>query len=173
MGLANKHWTATELKAEFDRLYQENEQKVFSLAWRLTGDEDAAQDIRQKTFLTLHTKLRKVLNHPNPEGWFTKTVHFYVKHYKREKAYRLKHEASIELAEQMAMPQPIDELKDFLDRIPPWIKDTEKEMLVLYYYHCYSLREIAVKLGLTYGAARVRMTRLHNRLREQGFSKLP
>lgn len=173
MRIGEKRRTKQELEMEFDRLYRENERKVFSLAWRLTGDVDAAEDIRQKTFLTLHTKLRKVLNHPTPDGWLTQTVHYYAKHYKRERTYNLNHEVPIEVAEQVEAPQPIDELQEFVDSLPVWVKDIERKMLVLYYYYCYSLREIADTLGLTYGATRARMARLHTKLSEQGFGKLP
>lgn len=173
MQFGEKRRTKRELELEFDRLYIENERKVFGLAWRLTGDVEAAEDIRQKTFLTLHSKLRKVLNHPTPEGWLTKTVHYYAKHYQRERMHSLKYEVPIGVAEQVEAPQPIDELQEFIDSLPAWVKDIERDLLVLYYYYCYSLREIADKLGLTYGATRARMARLHAKLKEQGFGKLP
>lgn len=171
MRFGEKRRTKQELEMEFDRLYRENERKVFGLAWRLTGDEEAAKDIGQKTFLTLHLKLRKVLNHPAPEGWLIQTVHYYVNNYKRNQAYRMRHEAPIELAEQLPASRPVDELEDFLELLPDCVTETEKKMLVLYYCYRYSLREIADKLGLTYNAVRARMARVHSKLRECGFDK--
>lgn len=175
MRFREKRRTKQELEMEFDRLYRENERKVFGLAWRLTGDEEAAKDIGQKTFLTLHLKLRKVLNHPAPEGWLIQTVHYYVNNYKRDQAYRMRHEAPIELAEELPASRPVDEVKEFLEILPDWVKEKnrekDKEMLVLYYCYRYSLREIASKLGITYNAVRARMTRIHSKLRESGFNK--
>lgn len=171
MGVIEKQGTRAELEMEFNRLYYKNEKKVFSLAWRLTGDEEAAKDIRQKTFLTLHIKLKKVLAHPSPEGWLFKTVHNFVMDYQREQAYRGKHEADYELAEQMSAPQPVNEVKEFLECLPPWVTKKQKEMLTLYYCYGYTMREIADKLGLTYDALRARMVRLHAKLREYGFGK--
>ncbi len=171
MGLRGKRRAKEQLEMEFDRLYRENKQKVFSLAWRLTGDEDAAEDIGQKTFLTLHIKLNEVLSHPAPEGWLIETVHYYVKHYKREQAYRAQREVDIEAADRIPAPQPFNELNDFLDALPGWVQGSEKDMLTLYYYYQYSLREISNMLGVTYGALRTRMVRLHNKLREHWFDK--
>lgn len=169
MGWSDKRKTTKEMELEFDRLYRENERKVFSLAWRLTGDEEAAKDIRQKTFLTLHIKLKKVLSHPSPEGWLLKTVHYFAKHYEREQRYIGNHEVPIEVAEQIESPQPIDELEEFLESLPDWVKEKQKKLLVLYHFYGYSLREISGMLGLTYGAVRAQMARLHAKLREHGF----
>lgn len=161
--------TKKELEREFDRLYQENERKVFSLAWRLTGDEEAAKDIRQKTFLTLHIKMKKVLRHPSPKGWLFKTVHYFAKHYEREQRYTENHEVPIEVAEQIESPLPKDELEEFLESLPDWVDEKQKKMLLLYHFYGYSLREISGMLGLTYGAVRAQMARLHAKLREHGL----
>lgn len=172
MGFTDAHKTKQELEREFDRLYDEHEQKVFSLAWRLTGDEEAAKDIRQKTFLTLHKNLIKVLGHPAPEGWLIQTAHYFIKTYKREQAYRAMHEMPIELAEQVPAPLSDDEVKDFQERLPSWITAKERRILILYYCYGYSQREISTIVGLTYNAVRARITRLHIKLREHGFDEL-
>lgn len=172
MILDGKARTPKELEAEFDRLYLENEKMVYDLAWRLTGNEEAAKDIRQKTFLTLHRKLKKVLRHPAPEGWFFKTVHYFVKHYKRSVAYKSEHELPLSEAELIAVP-PMhgNELESFRGSLPSWVKDIDKELLTLHFYYGYNLKEISVKLGLTHGAARSRMARLIQKLRESGYGK--
>ena len=137
MGLFWAERTPKELEKEYERLYLENKEKIFDLAWRATGDEEAAEDIRAKTFLTLHKKFATVLNHPSPVGWLKQTALYFAKHY-----------------------------------LPKWLKDIDREMLVLYFYYGYTLREIGYKLNLTHGAARNRMARLLQRLREEGFSEL-
>lgn len=172
MRLMRNEKTPKELETEFDRLYLENKEKVFDLAWRLTGDEEAAEDIRAKTFLTFHKKFKDILGHPSPAGWLRKTVIYYAKHYRREMAQKLSREAPFELAEKVAAPQSGRELEDFLDTFPKWLKDIDREMLVLYFYYGYTLREIGGKLNLTHGAARNRMARLLQRLREEGFGEL-
>ncbi len=171
MGLWEKRKSEKDREAEFDRLYKENEKRIFAIAWRLTGDVDAAEDIRQKTFLTLHTKLKKVLKHPKPDGWLVKTAFHYIKHYKRERAYRLMHETSLELAERMAAPQPVNEVEEFLDDLPDWVGETDKKMLLGYYCYGYTLREISGMIGLTYGSTRIHMSRLIQKLRERGFGQ--
>lgn len=170
MGVSAKPRTKQERNEAFDRLYLENEQKVFSLAWRFTGDREAAEDIRQKTFLTLHTKLDQVLDHPKPEGWLIQTMRYFVLSYWREEAYRMEHEVVIEVEEQIPARQTVDEIGEFLDSLPSWVNDTERKMLTLYYCGGYPLREISAKLGVTYPAVRARMSRLHAKLRERGWS---
>lgn len=169
MGVRAKPRTKRELEEAFDHLYTENEQKVFSLAWRFTGSREAAEDIRQKTFLTLHTKLEQVLDHPKPKGWLFQTMYHFIQSYWREQAYRAEHEVVFEDTEQVPARQSVDELREFLDSLPPWLSDTERKMLTLYYYYGYSLREISTKLGVTYTAIRARMSRLHAKLRKQGW----
>ncbi len=89
-----------ELEQEFDKLYLEYEKIIYNLALRMTGDRDAADEVLQKTFLTLYVKISKVIDHPQPGGWLVKTAYYYIKHYEREQAYRWQHEASIEVAER-------------------------------------------------------------------------
>lgn len=170
MGVSAKPRTKKELEKAFDELYLENEEKVFSLAWRFTGDREAAEDIRQKTFLTLHTKLDQVLDHPKPQGWLLQTMRFFVLSYWREQAYRTEHEVVFEVEEQLPARQAVDETGEFLDSLPPWLSDTEREMLTLYYCDGYSLQDVSARLGVTYTAVRARMSRLHAKLRKRGWS---
>lgn len=171
MGFTETHRTEQKLEMEFDRLYRENEKKVFSLAWRLTGDEEAAKDIGQKTFLTLHKKLKEVLKHPAPGGWLIQTMHYFVLNHKRELAYRARHEVSLELAERVEATPPTDEIESFQARLPSWVKGPERKILTLYYCYGYSLREISGMVGLTYDATKARMSRIHTKLREYGFDE--
>lgn len=171
MHLGWTHRSAKEL-AEFDRLYLENEKKVFSLAMRLTGDEFAAEDIGQKTFLTLHVKLKEVLKHPNPTAWLLEAARYYIKHYWREQSIRAQHEVPLELADEIEATYNGGELSEFLAGLPDWIHDTDEEMLTLRYYYGYSLREVAAIVGFTYSATRNRMARLIQKLREHGYGKV-
>ncbi len=167
-----KHKSAEELQAAFDSLFLENEKTIYNLAWRLTGDADASDDIVQKTFLTLHTKIVEVLNHSNPKGWLFQTAHYYILHYQREQAHKGKYEVPLELAEQIAAPTQVNELGEFLDSLPDWVDDMDRKLLVLYYYYGYTLLEIAEKVGLAYGALRSRMARLLKKLAEYGFGQV-
>lgn len=172
LGLIRRHRTAKEWEKEFDRLYLEHHKEVFCLAMRLVGDEEAAEDIRQKTFLTLHRKLKKVVDHPNQTGWFIKTVQLFVKHYWREQAYRAEHEVYVESIEEIPGPLSTrDELSEFLDCLPVWLNDGERELLVLAYFYGFTLRDIGNRLGFTHGAVRSRMARLHKKMQEHGYDK--
>lgn len=171
MGLPKKRRSAKELSAAFDSLFLENEKKIYNLAWRLTGDADEAEDIVQKTFLTLYTKIKMVLDHPNPKGWLFQTAHYYILHYRREQARKAQREVPIEVAEQIAAPPQGNDLGEFLDSLPEWVSEMDRKMLALYYYYGYSLHEVSEKLGITYGAIRGRMARLLKKLAEYGFGQ--
>lgn len=172
MGLF-KHPTAAELEEKFNRIYEENEEKVFCLALRLTGNQDAAEDIRQETFLALHAKLGRLLNHPDLEGWLYKAAYHFVQHYWRENKNKAQREEPFdEIAEQIPAPPSSGSEKEFIDLLPIWVNSTDAKLLVLYYYYGYSLRDIAERTGISYAGVRDRLARLRQKLREYGFGKL-
>lgn len=164
--------TPKELEAEFDRLFMQDKDMIYNLVWRLTGDREASEDICQKTFLTLHRKLKKVLNHPNPEGWLVKTAHYFVKHHLRGLAYKADHEIPLSDAELFAAsPNQGNELEAFLSSLPDWVKEIDRKLLTFHYYYRYNLKEVAAVLGCTHGAVRIRLARLLQKLRETGYGK--
>ncbi len=162
--------TNAEYEKEFDRLYLQFEELVFKTALRMTGDNDAAEDIRQSTFLVLHKKLEKAIRSGNVGSWLLTVVKQNVQHYKRTWARKFQYEVGLEQCAEIAA-RPSETKEDFLACLPDWVTKRDQDILVWYYYENLSLQEIAPKVHLTYGGMRVHMTRLMAKLRKSGVGQ--
>lgn len=65
MSLREKRRPRAEVLKEFDHIWELHSQKVYRFALRVLGDPDEAEDIVQKTFISLYTALLlKPINSP-------------------------------------------------------------------------------------------------------------
>jgi RNA polymerase sigma-70 factor (ECF subfamily) len=53
----------------FDRLVQENKDKMFALTYRMTGDREAALDLMQETFFTAFREIRRFRGEASFSSW--------------------------------------------------------------------------------------------------------
>src|SRR5258708_17376205 len=54
--------------AEFEAFFRQHERAIFTYLWRMTGDEQAAYDLSQETFLPAWRPFERVLGSQLPGG---------------------------------------------------------------------------------------------------------
>lgn len=170
MSLREKRRPRAEVLKEFDHIWGLHSQKVYRFALRVLGDPDEAEDIVQKTFISLYTTLLlKPIN--SPKTWLLRAAANHLRHCNRSQAKRGNRETSLdELIEdgiEPEAPPPTASREDFIAGLPDWVKDKDKEILALYYYDRLELREVATICGYTYGAIRVHLSKLLHAIRER------
>lgn len=124
------------------------------IAFHLLGDQELAKDIAQNTFLTLLTKHDQLRNHPNIEGWLRLTVRNLVwneqqkAHYSVEIPLRPDYESAV-----------VVDAPGFLSSLPPGLKEGERQILYFFYEVGLTHEELAIRLGCTPEACRMRLYR--------------
>lgn len=160
-----------EAQKDLDEIWNAYSQKVKNFLIRIIGDEYDADDLTQKTFITLYAAL---ILEPidNPWNWLLRTAGNHLLHYKRTKARQKNHEVFLEdvMGEAMELeaPPPSASRLDFISSLPDCINSKDKELLALYYFDGFSLREVAAQGGYTYGGFRVHLSGLLRKLRQGG-----
>jgi RNA polymerase sigma factor (sigma-70 family) len=139
---------------------------VFATARRLVGDAHEAEEITQTVFQLFAGKAGTIEAGQPLAGWFYHTTRHHALHRIRSEGRRRQREqlaADMNPATESAPPPPwIAELEDALTELPAG----ERDALVLRFLEDRQLREVGRELGVSEEAARKRVTRALNRLRD-------
>ena len=143
----------------FAELVSRNQDAVFNLAWRMTGNWHEAADITQETFIRAYQKLHSYRTEYTFKNWVMSiganlTKNRFRSHSRRQ---RMK-ETLIEMQDVEAAPaaEVRDEgLEAALGQLP----ETLRAALVLKHMEGMSYEEIAKTLGIRVSAAKMRVAR--------------
>ncbi len=145
---------------------------VYSTALRaVNGDKHLAQDICQSVFIDLARKAGRLANRPVLTGWlYTSTCFAAAKAVRSERRRQARELKADSMKEQIASTSEEgywEQIRPVLDSVMLELRDTDREALLLRFFERRSLAEVGSKLGLNENAARMRVERALNRLREQ------
>jgi len=155
----------------FRTLFETHKDKVYSIALRFSGDQAAAMDIAQDTFVKLFSSIRDFRGDAGFETWIYRlVVNSCMDH--RRRAWRI-----LPLADhfQQTLRDPVDSLTDLLrserggqvraavERLSPDLR----MVIVLRYTEGLSYEQIADVLGCSEGTVASRLNRAHKRLEQR------
>jgi RNA polymerase sigma-70 factor (ECF subfamily) len=158
----------------FDELVRRTYVDTYTLALRLTADEEDARDVVQESYLRAWKGLPKFRGDAQFSTWMYRitanTAYSLVKRRRRHRVEALDSmlDEPVELrvdahpesaAEAIAL---LDRLSDALDELPPKLR----VLIVLKDVYGLSHEEIAEELGISVSAAKVRLHRGRKRLRD-------
>jgi len=124
-------------------LYRQEYRKLFSAAYRMTGDTELALDMVQDTFLLALSHQQDLMIHPKPEAWLMTTLQNLIKNERRLSA-------NGQIALEDMMNQPSIELEHSLhELLPSQLSEDEKEILIWRFEQEQDYREIAARLGIS------------------------
>ena len=141
-------------------LYRQEYSTLYRVAYRLTGCQEDAQDMIQKTFLLAISQQDELGRHPNPGGWLMVTLNNLVKNERRRMANRL--ECSLENMAQIPAQQPD---VPFVETLPPGLTPEDQQLLSWKYELELDHAEMARRLGISPVACRARLSRLLKKCR--------
>ena len=140
-------------------LFVKERPRLLKLAYRLTGNEQVADDMVQEAFYLALLHYDTLAVHPCPGGWLTVTLRNLILNERR----RLSHsECSLdELGPQLAAEQspPLEEL------LPRKLPPADRQLLIWRFEEQLDHREIADRLGISEGACRTRVCRAVDKCR--------
>jgi RNA polymerase sigma factor (sigma-70 family) len=157
----------------FARLVERHVDWVHSAALRQTrGDAALAQDVTQAVFLLLSRKAQSLRDREDLGGWLFATTRNVARRAVRSAARRRRHEREAGMSatiEQQRKPEPAPEweaLAPRLDEFVARLRGTDRDAVLLRFYRRQSFAEVGTALGVSEEAARKRVTRAVDRLRD-------
>lgn len=152
----------------FRELFETYRNKVYSVALRFSGDEAAAMDIAQDTFLKLFSSIRDFRGEAGLETWMYRLVVNSCLDYKRRirrllpmaDAVLSSLRASSDSLRELIRSEVSDSIQSAIDRLPADLRI----VVVLRYTEALSYQEIAEVLGTPAGTVASRLNRAHKAL---------
>jgi RNA polymerase sigma-70 factor (ECF subfamily) len=160
-------------RGAFDRLVRATYADTYTLAYRLTGDEEDARDVVQESYLRAYRGLKRFRGDAQFSTWMYRITANCATTYLAKRG-RHRHE---ELSEDMPLDQDrpagnpeanldardrSDTLQQALRRLPPRLR----AVVVLRDVYDLPHESIAAELGISESAAKVRLHRARRKLRE-------
>ncbi len=148
-------------------LYDAHVERVFRLAYRMTGEDDLARDFTQETFVRAFERLHQFRGDAAFGTWLrsiaTTTV---LNGLRKVKRFRQREVAldGMELAgaARAAEPDLKERLREAIDELPP----KYRIVFVMHDVEGYTHQEIAASLGLQTGTSKAQLSRARAKLRD-------
>jgi RNA polymerase sigma factor (sigma-70 family) len=156
----------------FAELVRRHLDLVYSTALRaLNGNQDLAKDVCQSVFIDLVRKAASLSNCSVLTGWLYKSACFAAAKTVRSECRRQvrEHQAHVMQEQITSHSQDIvwENISPVFDSVMLELKDSDREALLLRFFERRSLAEVGTKLGLHENAARMRVERALERLRDR------
>ena len=149
-------------------LYDQNVDRVYRLAYRLTGEADAAADCTQETFIRVFGRLGTFRGEAALSTWITSIAYSVIYNGLRKTRRNDSREAELDLAINRADqgPRPAEpDLKVELHRAISGLPEGYRTVFVMHDVEGYTHEEIATSLGIQAGTSKAQLSRARAKLR--------
>jgi RNA polymerase sigma-70 factor (ECF subfamily) len=149
-------------------LYDAHVDRVYRLAFRMTGDDDLAQDCTQEAFIRAFSRLREWRGEAALGTWIHSiTVSVTLNALRKSKRFQQR-EADLDEATHVASPQREAEpdLKERMKRAIDALPERYRTVFVMHDVEGYTHEEIGAVLDAPAGTCKARLSRARSKLRE-------
>ena len=158
-------------EAAFAELVRLHLDWVYSVALRHVGDPHLAEDIVQSVFVLLARKARDLRPGTQVGGWLFRTTRLVAGHARRAETRRKIREATAcTMSHDTASPDTDEilweQLAPHLDQAVAALSEADRSAVLLRFYEKMPLRGIGEKMGVSEEAAKKRVSRAVEKLRE-------
>lgn len=157
----------------FTELVQRHLGLVYRAALRrVGGNAHAADDVTQRVFTDLARKAATLTDRPDVAGWLHTGTRFAASQLVRSEQRRRSHEQEAHTMEQLMSESPPSPaaLEPVLDEILDALEERDRTAILLHYFEGQTFAQVGHALSLTADAARMRVNRALDRLRD-GLAK--
>src|SRR5688572_21482313 len=161
-------------ESAFRELVERRVNLVHSAALRESqGNPSLAEDITQAVFSELARRAASLVRHPALSGWLYTCVRRMAANVRRAEERRQRREREAFSMNAISGSDPTDagtlwqEVRPELDDVMHELSEADRTAVVLRYFEGRNLKEVGLALGLTENAARMRVQRALEKLREQ------
>ncbi|UCC72189.1 MAG: RNA polymerase sigma factor [Gemmatimonadota bacterium] len=150
------------------RLYDAHVDRIFRLAYRMTGDDDLAQEFTQETFIRAFDRLKQFRGDSALSTWLH-AIAVSVVYNGMRKVTRLR-KRQVDLKETSGRPvNPVETEPDLKERLAAAIDDLPlgyRTVFVMHEVEGYKHEEIGAALGVSTGTSKAQLSRARAKLRE-------
>jgi len=150
------------------QLYEAHVDRVFRLAYRMTGDATQAEDLTQDTFIRAFDRLGDFRGESPFAGWLhrvaTSVILTALRHRKRRQSVESLREDLTTVSGAGQAEDP--DLRRTLDRAVARLDDSHRLVFVMHDIEGYTHQEIASAMGTPVGTAKARLSRARQKLRD-------
>ena len=147
-------------------LYDTHAPRVFSLAYRLSGDAEKAREFTQDTFIRAFSRLAQFRGDAAFSTWLHRITVTVVSNARRSEV-RIAREVTLDEASsiEMSAPEAEPDLKDCIARAVEDLSEVYRTTLVMHDIEGYTHAEIAEILGVPEGTCKSRLSAARAQLR--------
>ena len=150
-------------------LYDQNVDRVYRLAYRLTGEAEMAADCTQETFIKVFSRLGSFRGEAAVSTWITSIAYSVI--YNGLRKTRRSASREVELDEALNRPgteaRPAEpDLKVELNRAIDGLPDGYRTVFLMHDVEGYTHLEIATSLGIQEGTSKAQLSRARAKLRQ-------
>jgi RNA polymerase sigma factor (sigma-70 family) len=162
--------TPWEIK-DFERFFHTYERALTGYLWRLTGDDDAACDLAQETFVRAWQRFAEVQHYAHQRAWLFRVATNLALNHLRQRAHPIDVTALPETTPQLHLADPMVNLIerhhiiDSLQQLPP----RQRAVLILRAVYDLSYQEMGNVLGISFEAAKIALRRARIQFRATYF----
>lgn len=153
----------------FTDLVQRHINLVYLAALRRVGrNAHTADDVTQKVFTRLAQKAGTLLDHTSLAGWLYTATRFIAADAVRSESRRHHYEQAAETMREINADRPIsaEQLEPLLDEVMDLLSERDREAVLLHFFEDRTFQEIGAALAVSADAARMRVSRALERLRD-------
>ena len=149
-------------------LYDTHAPRVYSLAYRLSGDPEKAREFTQDTFVRAFSRLAQFRGDAAFSTWLHRIVVTVVSNARRSEV-RIAREVALDEAHsiEMTAPEAEPDLKERIARAVNNLSEVYRTTLILHHIEGYTHAEIASMLGVPEGTSKSRLSAARAQLREE------
>ena len=149
----------------FRTLVERHLPMVYGAACRLSRNPHLAEDVAQKVFITLAKKSSSISSGQLLAGWIYNTTRYVALHEMRTEQRRQEREQTALTMQDLAASSEPDKIMEQLEPALSELDEDDRGALVLRYLENRSLREVGEELRISEDAARMRVNRALEKLR--------
>src|SRR5476649_1556615 len=164
-----RQFARTNSQDAFAELAKRHVNLVYSAALRqVNGDAHLAKDVAQMVFTDLARKANSLSRRESLSGWLYTSAHFAAAKIVRGENRRRDREEKYmgEPTSETAPDTDWEKLRPTLDDAMHELKETDREAILLRYFENRQFVQVGAKLGLNENAARMRVERALEKLRD-------
>jgi RNA polymerase sigma-70 factor, ECF subfamily len=149
-------------------LYDMHASRVYSLAYRLSGDAEKAREFTQDTFIRAFSRLPQFRGDAAFSTWLHRIVVTIVSNARRSEI-RFAREVALEEAHsiEVTAPEADPDLKECIARAVERLSDAYRTTLIMHDIEGYTHAEIAGILGVPEGTCKSRLSAARAQLRSE------
>ncbi len=158
----------------FRKLVEQNSRRLYSLAWRIVGDQQAAEDVIQESFLKAYQKIKTFDGHSKVSSWLyritTNTAIDMQRKMKRQQTVSIDGEFNgVDIIDKHSSPenkQRQEGIKNETERAMQQLTVQERTAFTLKHHEGFSINEISHILQLSENSVKQAIFRSVKKLRQ-------